>query len=151
MNYRDFHRGFTLLEMLVATLLLGMLITLLGAMFTQSGLAWDVGRASVVDTGRRQRSLSASAHRASDIVPTAEGWYRVQSAWDEQGELRGQRPLEKEEKLRPVEGTAYGIVRLEGGSSEAQSVVRVQVRSAGPDGLWGTEDDLSTAPEEDFE
>lgn len=42
-------KGFTLLEMLVASLLLGMLITILTMLFNQSSIAWRTGLAGVTD------------------------------------------------------------------------------------------------------
>ena len=42
-------KGFTLLEVLVASLLMGMLVTILTMIFNQSSIAWRTGRASVAD------------------------------------------------------------------------------------------------------
>ena len=42
-------RGFTLIEMLVASLLLGMLVTMLTELFSQSSIAWSAGTAMVTD------------------------------------------------------------------------------------------------------
>ena len=47
--------GFTLVEVLVASLLLGMLVTILTMVFNQSSIAWRTGKASVsvIDKMRR--------------------------------------------------------------------------------------------------
>ena len=42
-------RGFTILELLVASLLLGMLVTILTMIFNQSSIAWRTGVAGVAD------------------------------------------------------------------------------------------------------
>ena len=42
-------RGFTILEMLVASLLLGMMVTVLTMIFNQSSIAWRTGIAGVVE------------------------------------------------------------------------------------------------------
>ena len=42
-------RGFTIIEVLVASLLLGMLVSILTMMFNQSSIAWRTGVAAVED------------------------------------------------------------------------------------------------------
>ena len=42
-------KGFTILELLVASLLLGMLMTILTMIFNQSSIAWRTGVAGVAD------------------------------------------------------------------------------------------------------
>ena len=42
-------RGFTILELLVASMLLGMLVTILTMLFNQSSIAWRTGVAGVAD------------------------------------------------------------------------------------------------------
>ena len=44
-------KGFTILELLVASLLLGMLVTILTMIFNQSSIAWRTGTAVVEDLG----------------------------------------------------------------------------------------------------
>ena len=41
--------GFTLLEVLVASVLMGMLVTILTVIFNQSAIAWRTGKAGVAD------------------------------------------------------------------------------------------------------
>ena len=47
-------RGFTILELLVASLLLGMLVTILTMIFNQSSIAWRTGVAGVADLDEEQ-------------------------------------------------------------------------------------------------
>ena len=146
------HRaGFTLLEMLVASLLFGMLVTLLTVLFNQGNRAWDVGRVAAVNLDRRRQAVAENARLAADYLPTDAGGYRVLSAWDEQGNLRTTRPLEKASGWTPQAGTAVAEVQLVGAAPQSARAVVVRVASAGPDGRWGTDDDIATGPVEDFE
>ena len=143
--------GFTLLEMLLATVILGLLMSLLTTLFNQGNNAWAVGRASVADLDARRRTLAEASRRAADFIPAGTEGYRVLSAWDANGGLRTTRPLEPAAGLKVEEGAAYLSVTLDPGETKRASVVGVCVTSAGPDGVWGTEDDLSTVPEEAIE
>lgn len=49
--------GFTLLEMLTASVLLGLLVTLLLSLFNQGEIAWSVGKTTATETGRRAGRL----------------------------------------------------------------------------------------------
>ena len=42
-------KGFTIIELLVASLLLGLLVTILTMVFNQSSIAWRIGTAGVSD------------------------------------------------------------------------------------------------------
>ena len=50
--------GFTLLEVLVASVLMGMLVTILTMIFNQSAIAWRTGKAGVADMTDTERQLS---------------------------------------------------------------------------------------------
>ena len=51
-------RGFTLIEVLVASLLLGILISMLSTLFSQSSIAWSAGTAMVVDLDSSRREIA---------------------------------------------------------------------------------------------
>ena len=62
--------GFTLVEVLVASLLLGMLVVILTMVFNQSSIAWRTGKASVAEMDgmpmiamRRVPSLQVTTYR----------------------------------------------------------------------------------------
>ncbi len=61
--------GFTLLEMLVASLLLGMLVSILTMVFNSSSIAWRTGKAGVAQLSLLRRQLSFSQHRADSLLP----------------------------------------------------------------------------------
>ena len=83
------HRGgFTLIEVLVASLLLGMLVTILTMVFNQSSIAWRTGKASVVEMDGMRRLLAQTQRRGDEILPgvreeaSPSKWGCVVGAWD---------------------------------------------------------------------
>lgn len=62
-------RGFTILELLVASLLLSMLVTMLTMIFNQSSLAWNTGVASVSDLETVRRKIGGYHDVADDALP----------------------------------------------------------------------------------
>lgn len=76
---------------------------------------------------------------------------RLLPAWEANGEVRTTRPFMRVETGLPEAGQAACPIALEAIGGQSAERVDVVVASAGPDGRWGTEDDLTTAPEEEFE
>ena len=80
--------GFTLIEVLVASLLLGMLVTILTMVFNQSSIAWRTGKASVAEMDGMRRLLAQTQRRGEEILPGVREeaepskWGCVVSAWD---------------------------------------------------------------------
>lgn len=62
-------RGFTILELLVASLLLSMLVTMLTMIFNQSSMAWNTGVASVSDLETVRKKMGGYHDVADDILP----------------------------------------------------------------------------------
>lgn len=62
-------RGFTVLELLVASLLLSMLVTVLTMIFNQSSIAWRTGVAGVVELDRVRVRLGTLHDAEDDILP----------------------------------------------------------------------------------
>jgi prepilin-type N-terminal cleavage/methylation domain-containing protein len=62
-------RGFTVLELLVASLLLSMLVTVLTMIFNQSSIAWRTGVAGVVELDRVRARLGTLHDAEDDILP----------------------------------------------------------------------------------
>ena len=61
--------GFTLLEVLVASLLLGMLVTILTMVFNSSSIAWRTGKSSIAKLSIVRRELSFSQRQADNLLP----------------------------------------------------------------------------------
>ena len=62
-------RGFTILELLVASLLLSMLVTMLTMIFNQSSTAWNTGVASVKDLESVRTQLGGYHDAFDDALP----------------------------------------------------------------------------------
>ena len=88
MKNRGRQNGFTLVEVLVASLLLGMLVIILTMVFNQSAIAWRTGKASVAEMDGMRRLLAQTQCRGEEILPgmknesTPSTWGCVISAWD---------------------------------------------------------------------
>lgn len=158
--------GFTLLELLVASLLLSMLLTILTMMFNQTSMAWRTGRAGVADLDQSRQLLSEYQVMMDNAIPKLNGngsYYVVTSPWGRDGEIAkrgyenisdsvgGTRLFVSVAGTPPVawndENRLGSVVSVQGGGSSAQSGFIVGVTSAGPDKVFGTSDDITTLPE----
>ena len=165
-TFQPLKQGFTLLEVLVASVLMGMLVTILTMIFNQSAIAWRTGKAGVANMTETERRLSRIHACADSALPfTGSGKYCVVSPWDDavsddsgRFNTRGIRAASDLHKnfnqvnvnFQNDDGgngswrqTGLGTPDPNGGKSFI-----VGVRSAGPDRQWETEDDISTWPDE---
>ncbi len=156
-------KGFTLIEMLVASLLMGILITILTMVFNSSSMAWRTGKASVADLDSRRIGMSKLQHQAENALPrlkrdgqeTATGYY-VTGAWSPTsstlrkrsvGNLSDEKPITLPANVWTHPAAANVSVTGSASSGGGASTYKVGVKSAGPDGLWDTSDDITTLPE----
>lgn len=158
-------RGFTLLELMVASILLAMLVTIITMIFNQSSIAWRTGIASVVELGDTRTCVSEYQEVVDDILPGVGGQdvrYRTVSVWKRDNTLRdGTTVGTVEQSGRPV-AVLPGTVALPSyedlkkgkfqtvtgvGRGQSSSLYIVGVRSLGKDGRPNTEDDITTWPE----
>ena len=81
-------RAFTLVEVLVATMLLAMLVTILTMIFNQSSIAWTTGVASVTALGDMREDMAVYAAESENALLSDDGQtvLRVTSIWDESGD-----------------------------------------------------------------
>lgn len=154
--------GFTLLEILVASLLLGMLMTILTMVFNSSAIAWRTGRASNSMMSKTRRQLSYAQYLADNALPRVDPKQktgRILGAWDESNKLRtraveifsdfpfplpnwdsqesaGQSVPQPWQQVRSIQN-----LRADGGDNYV-----VGVHSWGPDGKENTVDDINTMP-----
>ena len=149
--------GFTLLELLVASLLLGMLVSILTTIFSQSSIAWSTGEAGVVELNAARRDM-AELQVAADNLLDKQG-RSVQSVFRDLGSELNERactsqsPGGKASSVNidnpgtwsgiSVGGAASATPRGAVGDGEAYAI---GVRSAGPDRRFGTWDDITTWP-----
>ena len=85
-------RGFTILELLVAALLLGMLVTVLTMIFNQSSIAWRTGVAGLLDMDEVRDNVSAVRDEADCIYVWNNKVHRTLSIWDEKSGGDGKYP-----------------------------------------------------------
>ena len=154
-------KGFTILELLVASLLLGMLVTILTMIFNQSSIAWRTGTAVVEDLGDVRECIAAVREEADDLYVWNNETLRLLSPWDAEGELReraistGQESNDKPTYLTGITKTTKpnNLNEKGVGGSRGSSGGRnytVNVKSAGPDREFDTWDDIWSYPN-DFE
>lgn len=160
--------GFTLIEMLVASLLLGMLVTILTMVFNSSSIAWRTGKAGVSQLSLMRRQLSLAQNRADNLLPRIDTQSKsvvglVAGAWLADGTVRTRAvALYKNDGSFAQNFSSYesdaaslnaappwqqinNLGTLRYGSSHAYTV---GVLSYGPDGKIDTDDDISTWPDE---
>ena len=153
-------RGFTLIEMLVATLLLGVLVSMLMTLFTQSSIAWSAGTASVIDLGDARKGMTKYQEEA-DAILDADGHVVMPVIKGMKGNSLADRAVSRENSATyvknlftdPDKWTGISI----GGASSAAAAVGlgdgktyvVGVTSWGPDGKANTWDDITTWPAEE--
>lgn len=151
-------RAFTLLEILVATMLLAMLVTILTMIFNQSSIAWTVGIASLAGMDDIRKADAVYASEADNAIRrdgSGGNTLRVASVWADDGDgLRtGGRTLEEGTKSIPStelddDGSAGQTIAVGSGSAQGRTSYIVGVTSWGPDGQQGTWDDITSMPEE---
>lgn len=154
-------RGFTLLEILVATMLLAMLVTILTMIFNQSSIAWTIGLANVTGLGTTREEMAIYADEAEHAIISDDGadLLKVVSVFDEKGSgLRKgtARTLVRSsesgrfdrDSLKDDTSAAGKSYPVTGGNADGRDSYLVGVTSFGPDGERGTWDDISTMPEE---
>ena len=161
--------GFTLIEMLVASLLLGMLVTILTMVFNSSSIAWRTGKAGVSQLSLMRRQLSLAQNRADNLLPRIDTQSKsvvglVAGAWHADGTVRAhavsryrgdgffQKPNfdsyrsdDASLNTAPPWQQLNNLGTLRYGSSHAYTV---GVLSYSPDGKIDTDDDISTWPDE---
>ena len=168
-------KGFTIIELLVASLLLGLLVTILTMVFNQSSIAWRIGVAGVSDLDDIRDNVAELREEADNAFIANMGGscqlFRHVGLWDANGDLRdracdapgSQVQSEGGGKLRanilrshlPVSATTkqsdvtpFNVGM--GGANGRSRTYSVNVMSAGPDKTFDTWDDSWSWPD-DFE
>jgi len=85
-------RGFTIIELLVASALLGMLVTILTMIFNQSSIAWRIGTAGVADLQQVRMKLGMVQDELDNVLVVPESdtrkVVRTIGLWDKNNALR---------------------------------------------------------------
>lgn len=157
--------GFTLIEILVASLLLGMLMTILTMVFNSSAIAWRTGRASNSMMSKARRYLSYSQYLADNALPRVDTVNKTQTgrilgAWDKNGTLRdraveifpsGRFPFNLPDWTQGSAGSSapqpwQQVNKSQNLRADGGNTYIVGVLSWGPDGRQNTLDDINTMP-----
>ena len=166
-------KGFTIIELLVASLLLGILVTILTMVFNQSSVAWRTGVAGVADLDDIRDNVAELREEADNAfiakVGGTYGIYRHVGLWDKYGNLRNracdapdlqgenaewlhpkilQQNLSVSADTKPENFLPFNVGNA--GSPRSVKNYSVNVMSAGPDRQFDTWDDIWSSPD-DFE
>lgn len=156
-------KGFTILELLVASLLLGMLMTILTMIFTQSSIAWRTGEKTVANLDQVRNNMAMLQYESDNLYLWKNGRKcLLRSPWKETGELRpggggsDSRTIDDSANLSSsVLGSLsdtsdqkdLNVAPLGSGQSMNHIVTySINVKSAGPDKDFNTWDDIWSDP-----
>ena len=156
-------KGFTIIELLVASMLLGMLVTILTMIFNQSSIAWRTGKAGVADLDDIRDNMAEIREEADNVFVVNDKVQMITGLWDpETGALRTRACDAEGGKLARVlsaKVTTTGkrvpwrasenIVSVgQRGQSSSIKTYTVNVKSAGPDREFNTWDDVWSWPDD---
>ena len=164
-------KGFTILELLVASLLLGMLVTILTMIFNQSSIAWRTGVAGVADLDDVRDNMAEVREEADNAFVWGKELYRVTGLWDDKGEFLDRAcdaPSSRADQERYHANFFRQNLKSKLTSSSARLWSKdqnmlpvgrdesdfnmknytVNVMSAGPDRKFGTYDDIWSWPDD---
>lgn len=142
-------KGFTLLELLVASLLLSMLLTILTQLFTQSSIAWRTGEAGVTELDQMRKEISAIQRDADNAIKVNGALHSLCSVWNKNGGLstRGYDDTWESGKQSLFNNPSSWVkipVTKESNGSNGRKNYLIGVTSAGPDGKFDTWDDITS-------
>ena len=156
-------RAFTLIEVMVATLLMVMLVTILSMIFNQSSIAWSVGLASVTGLDRAREDISVHSQGAERAIVSDDGTRVLQltsffEGLGQEGTGGGvgrtlvmtmdNLDASPDDLRDPIASRTYAV---RGSGTAGHDTFIVGVHSYGPDRKTGGDnswDDISTLPEE---
>ena len=165
-------KGFTILELLVASLLLGMLMTILTMIFNQSSIAWRTGMAGDLDLKVARDNIAEVRDEADNVFVWNNKLYRHTSLWRPDGQLRDRACDAPDSESasdyvammlggssRSGNGAWIGslsslklndlkVNTVNGGSASSAKNFTVNVMSAGPDRVFKTYDDIWSWPDD---
>lgn len=161
-------KGFTILELLVASLLLGMLMTILTMIFSQSSIAWRTGTAIVADLDDVRTNIAELREEADNAYIWDNKIHRILGLWDERGKLR-KRAWDIGEEASDMANQAAYLKSRVGASvtdnanirdfttwadvsatagSRTLNTYKINVKSAGTNKRFGDYDDIWSDPDD---
>ena len=165
-------KGFTILELLVASLLLGMLTTILTMIFNQSAIAWRTGSAMVADLDDVRDNIAELREESDNAFVWNGEVYRVTGLWDSTGKLnvraccgqnvncsndgndnrRNRANMLENRNFQPQSvawSAGLNVFQVgQGDGGRSAKTYTVNVKSAGPDREFNTYDDVWSFPDD---
>lgn len=161
-------KAFTILELLVASLLLGMLMTILTMIFNQSSIAWRTGVAGVADLDDVRNNIAEVREEADNAYIWNNEVHRLLGLWDDNGQLRtrawdapGSAEAAKDNATAAFLQARGGGFRDDskpedfkiisvgsGASGTSIKTYTINVKSAGPNRQFGDWDDIWSFPDD---
>ena len=123
-------RGFTILELLVASMLLGMLTTILTMVFTQSSVTWRLGSNIVADLDDVRDNLAEIREEADNAFAWCGQVRRIVGPWDKRGTLRKRACDAPGSGVESEDGGKWTATVLRGRSSALAATGRRQLWSS---------------------
>ena len=105
-------RGFTIIELLVASLLLGMLVTILTMIFNQSSIAWRTGAAMTANMDGVRDNIAVLREEADNAFVYNDDVYRHVGLWKSGGSYRDLRDRACDAPNTSVQGEVGGRATL---------------------------------------
>lgn len=144
----------------MASLLLGMLMTVLTMVFSQSSISWRTGMAGIVDTDDVREKVADVRYKADNVYVWKGQAKCIRDVFDNQGRLRterlisdnfendttGWRPDNLSENMQAKD--SYGLCSSMKGKTLSADTYVVNVMSAGPDCKMDTYDDIWSFPDD---
>ena len=166
-------RGFTIIELLVASVLLGMLMTILTMVFNQSSIAWRLGLADMGKLDDVRDNIAELRDEADNAFVHGDQVCRLIGLWDREGNFRRRACASETGSASAfagqndnAESLRANILRTELNKSNTKprdfrsvnvgqtkstgtaKTYFVNVMSAGPDREWDTYDDIWSFPDD---
>ena len=170
-------KGFTILELLVASLLLGLLTTILTMIINQSAIAWRTGTASIADLDDVRDNIAVLREEADNAFVWDGEIRRIVGLWDRNGKLndracdapgsdvnsadsgrwRANLLNKKAASLKSASSNPNApvwrkgqndLVVGQGDGGNSEDTYIVNVMSAGPDRKFDTWDDIWSYPDD---
>ena len=146
-----------MLELLVASLLLGMLVTILTMLFNQSSISWRIGTAGVAKLDEVRDNVALIRDQADNAYIWNNKVHYIVGLWREDGTLRdrawdvNETVYEKDSLEKLTENSKINEMIEEVGSGESSKQFNnytINVKSAGPNKKFNDYDDIWSYPDE---
>lgn len=148
-------KGFTILELLVASMILGIVLLALTSLLNQSQISWRTGVAAVADLAEVRENIAIVRDEADRAVPYEGQLRMLVGVFDDNDQLNhrtwsvGDQSGSSARMISATKPGDIGTVSVgTGGEGTGSKNYIVNVMSCGPDREFGTWDDIWSCPDE---